>query len=77
MEDVIVYDIDNKEYLLTDNLTKNDNNYLYLTNINNPRDIILRKIVKHKNDEFIIKLENDEFYDVMLSFYEKNKNFYQ
>ena len=76
MEDVIVYNINDKKYLLSNEIELNQNKYLYLSNLNNPRDIILRKIHIYENNEYLVRLNDDEFVEVMNNFYEKNKNLF-
>ena len=76
MEEVVVYNINGKDYLVTNQIDYKNNIYLYLSNVHNARDIILRKIKVENKTEYIVKLEEDEFDDVMREFFLKNENLF-
>ena len=59
MINVDIYDIDGKEYMLLDQVTKNENTYLYLSNLEEGNDFIIRKL-NHENEEEMLPLENEE-----------------
>ena len=59
MINVDIYDIDGKEYMLLDQVTKNENTYLYLSNVEEGNDFIIRKL-NPENEEEMLPLENEE-----------------
>lgn len=59
MVDVDIYDIDGKEYMLLDRITKKKSTYLYLSNIAEGNDFIIRKL-NPKNEEEMIPLKDEE-----------------
>ncbi|MBR3049212.1 MAG: hypothetical protein IKG58_01460 [Bacilli bacterium] len=61
--------LDNKEYLIIDEIRHNDINYLYLVNNKNSKDFVIRK----EKGDLLVGLDNEEeFNDVMQSFINKN-----
>lgn len=58
MKDVEIYTIDDKEYMLLNKITKNEETYLYFSNVHEGNDFIIRKLDKEDN-EYMIPL-NDE-----------------
>ena len=59
MINVDIYDIDGKEYMLIDQVTQKENTYLYLSNVEEGNDFIIRKL-NPENEEEMIPLENEE-----------------
>ncbi len=59
MINVDIYDIDGKEYMLLDQVTQKENTYLYLSNVEEGNDFIIRKL-NPENIEEMIPLENEE-----------------
>ncbi|MBQ8132658.1 MAG: hypothetical protein IJ193_09215 [Bacilli bacterium] len=59
MVNVDIYDIDGKEYMLLDRVTQKKNTYLYLSNVEEGNDYIIRKI-NPKNEEEMIPLDSEE-----------------
>ena len=53
------YDIDNIEYLVLDKMELDGETYLFLSNSNDPEDIMFRKYDKNDLD-YIIPLDNEE-----------------
>lgn len=47
---------DNNDYFVV----KECDNYVYLANINNPKDICVRKLITDNNEEYLTVLDNDE-----------------
>ena len=76
MEDVVIYNINGKEYLLSDQISLKNNTYLYLGNIKNARDILLRKIVIDHGEEYVVRLDSDEFDEVMAAFHKKYEDLF-
>ena len=68
-----VLDINNKKYMVLNELTDDNETYVYLSNIKNPKDFVVRKV--DKNDkEVLINLDNEEeFVKAMDLFREANK----
>ena len=61
--------LNDKEYLIIDEIKYNDTNYLYLVNNKNSKDFVIRK----EKDDLLVGLDNDnEFNDVMSLFVQKN-----
>ena len=56
MVDVDTIEIDNKTWIIV----KEKNNYLYLSNINNPEDVCIKKSIMKDNQEYIAPLKNEE-----------------
>lgn len=56
---------DNIEYIITDTI----NNYLYLNNINDPKDFCIRKRIIEDNESYICGLDNEEEYDKALELF--------
>ena len=59
MVDVDIYDIDGKEYMLLDRVTQKNSTYLYLSNVEEGNDFIIRKL-NPKNEEEMIPLKDEE-----------------
>ena len=53
------YDIDNIEYLVLDKMELDGETYLFLSNSNDPEDIMFRKYDKNDLD-YIIPLDDEE-----------------
>ena len=61
---------DGIEYIITDKI----NNYLYLSNINDPKDFCIRKELIEEGEEYISGLNNEEeYYSALKLFEEKYK----
>ena len=66
-----VLDVDNKNYMIIDEIELNNNKYCYLVNLDNPEDIVIRKYV----DNNLVNLDSEEEFDTVISaLYEKNKD---
>ena len=71
MKQVEIIDIENKKYMVLNEIVDNGDTYLYLTNIKNPKDFIIQKV--DKNDEsYLVNLDNDEEFNRALNLF-KNK----
>ena len=65
---------DNKDYIVLDYLTNDDNKYVFLVNEEDENDIVVRKCINKEDGEYIVKLNNaDEFEEIMYLFGEKHK----
>lgn len=58
MVDVDIYELDGIKYYLIDELEINNNNYLYLSNVDDEADFIFRK--RDDNDEDLLHPLKDE-----------------
>lgn len=63
---------DNIEYAIFDTIETESNKYLFLGNIQNYDDICIRKIIVKDGKEYLRKLEDEEFEEVMTLFNEKH-----
>ena len=59
MKQVEVIDIENKKYMVLNEIVDNGETYLYLTNVKNPKDFMIQKVDKNDKD-LIINLDNEE-----------------
>lgn len=51
---------DNIEYTEIDKIEYNNNTYIYLSDIENPENFCIRKVIIENNEEYIIGLDNEE-----------------
>ena len=64
----------NIDYAVVDTLVVDNNKYLFLVNENNEKDIVVRKVIKKADKEFVTKLDtNEEFESLMNEFLNKHK----
>lgn len=70
-KDVEVIVIDKKEYAILKELEINSTTYLYLSNLVDKDDIMIRKLDKFDNDT-IIPLDSDKEFDLACSLFFKN-----
>ena len=61
-----------EEYSIVDTLNYNNNEYYLLSNVNNLKDICIRKVVE-EDVKYICRLQVDELKIVFNMFLEKNK----
>lgn len=65
----------NLDYYEIDNINYNNNNYVFLSEVNNPENFCIRKIKEKNNEEYIIGLDSEEEFDTILKlFTEKYTN---
>jgi hypothetical protein len=65
---------DNITYAIIDKINLNNNEYYYLTNVEDNKQFCIRKKVIENNEEFLIGLDNDsEYNDVLATFIKKYK----
>ena len=65
--------IDNIEYIIIDDITLDDNRYIYLIEDNNPTKFMIRKIKIIDGSEYLVNLDNNaEFDKASQLFKEKN-----
>ena len=74
MEESITVILENKEeYSIVDTLNYNNNEYYLLSNVNNLKDICIRKVVE-EDVKYICRLGVEELNIVYNMFLEKNKH---
>lgn len=59
-KEVEVIAIDNKRYAVIKEITHNDNTFLYLSNLEDEEDTLIRKVDKNQKD-LVIPIEEQEF----------------
>lgn len=66
---------DNLDYAEIDKINYNNNNYVFLSEVDNPENFCIRKIKIENNEEIIIGLDSKEEFDTILKlFTEKYTN---
>ena len=71
MKQVEIIDIENKKYMVLNEISDNDETYVFLANIKNPKEFIIQKVDKNDND-YLINLDNDDEYDRALKLFNNN-----
>ena len=59
MKEVEIMNIDNKDYIIMKEVIENETSYIFLSNVNNPDDVMIRK---SNDNKLYIPLENEEEY---------------
>lgn len=62
MMDVEVMTIDGKEYGIFNEIVEKDTNYVFLVNLKNEKDMMIRKSSKDDKDLYIPLEDEDEYY---------------
>lgn len=57
---------DNLEYAELETVLHNNNEYILLSELNNPENFCIRKIKIKNNEEYIVGLDSDEEFDTIL-----------
>ncbi len=66
---------DNIEYTEIDRVNYNHNTYVILSDLDNPNDFCIKKLINENNYEYIIELNNkEEFNNVLKIFIDKYTN---
>ena len=66
---------DNIEYTEIDRVNYNHNTYVILSDLDNPNDFCVKKLINKNNYEYIIELNNkEEFNNVLKIFIDKYTN---
>lgn len=66
---------DNKKYAELDTLINNNITYIFLSQLDNPENICIRKLKIKDNEEYIVGLDSNEEFDTILKlFLEKYTN---
>lgn len=61
MKDIEIVEIDNKKYGIMKEIIYKDTTYLYLSNIDDNQDVMIRKL---KDNDTIIPLDNGKEFDI-------------
>lgn len=65
---------DGFEYEVIDAFSNKDNDYLVLQKRDDERALCLRKVLKENDEEYMVKLDNDnEFAEIMEIFYKRHR----
>ena len=67
MRELEVIEIDDKSYLILKEIIKDNKTYLYLSNINDEEDTLIRKM----EDSNILPLENDKEFELACNLFIK------
>lgn len=67
-----VITINNIEYTEIDKINYNNNTYIFLANIDNPSDYMIRKLTIKNNEEYLSALSSEEEFKELLNIF-KNK----
>lgn len=70
MQDVMIYTFNDMNYILVDKI----DNYLYLSNENNPHDMMIRK-EDLEDDTILLPLDNEEEFDKALRLLSEKRRF--
>ena len=71
MKQVEIIDIDNKKYMVLNEIEDNGTTYLYLTNIKNPKDFLIQKTDKNDSD-YLVNLDNEEEFNKAFELFNKS-----
>jgi len=58
---------DNIEYTEVDKIKYNNNTYVFLSNLENPENFCIRKLINKNEEEYIIGLDSKEEFDIVLN----------
>lgn len=70
MQEVMIYTFNDMNYILVDRI----DNYLYLSNENNPHDMMIRK-EDLEDDTILLPLDNEEEFDKALRLLSEKRRF--
>lgn len=73
MKEFEVMTVDNKEYLIVDEIIHKDNDYIYLVNPKNELDVMIRKQSKEDKSLYIPLESEEEFNLANLLLFKENK----
>ena len=71
MQQVEIVDIDNKKYMVLNEIEDSGETYLYLTNVKNPKEFMIQKVDKNDND-YLINLDDEEEFNRALILFNKS-----
>lgn len=70
-EEIEVIYLDNIKYIISDTITINNNQYVFLANYNNVEDFCVRKKIIEDGKEYLVGLDSKEELDIALIEYTK------
>ena len=73
MQQVDIIDIDNKKYMVLNEIEDNGETYLFLTNVKNPKEFLIQKVDKNDN-EYLVNLDDEEEFNRALSLFNNSIN---
>lgn len=62
---------DGKEYTEIERLEKDNNTYVFLSNLDNPNDFCIRKVIKDNDSDYIVGLTDDKEFDEILELFNR------
>jgi len=65
---------DGKEYFIIDEITENNNTYVYLTNVEDSQSFCIRKVLNEGTEQYLVGLSTDEEFDQALLYFAKKHN---
>ena len=60
---------DNIEYTEVDKIEYNNNTYIFLSDLENPENFCIRKLIKENDEEYIVGLDTEEEFDKILNLF--------
>lgn len=73
MKQVEIVDIENKKYMVLNEIENEGETYLYLSNLKNPKDFIIQKLDKSDND-YLINLDDEDEFNKALQLFNNSIN---
>jgi len=71
MQQVEIIDIENKKYMVLNEIEDNGVTYIYLTNIKNPKDFLIQKTDKEDSD-YLVNLDSEEEFNKAFELFNKS-----
>jgi len=65
---------DNIRYAILKEIEKDGNTYVYLTNVEDAEDFCIRKVVIENDNKFLVGLDSDEEFELVLLSFAKEMN---
>lgn len=62
------------QYAVIDEITKEGNTYIYLTNISDEKDFCIRKLKEENDIKILVGLDDDNEFDLALKYFESKNN---
>ncbi len=62
------------QYAVIDEITKEGNTYIYLTNISDETDFCIRKLKEENDIKILVGLDDDNEFDLALKYFESKNN---
>ena len=67
--DIEILTVENKEYYIIEKISNDNNKYYILINVNDNTDLIIRKLLKENNEEYLTKLGSIDEYNFVMQKY--------